>query len=89
MFGPSCDVWSVAATFYVMLAGVPPRDMSSGTRALDVILTKSAVPLEKRNPAIPAGVAAVINKALQDDPAARYQTAGEFRAALKESATRR
>ena len=86
---PASDVWSTAATFYFMLTGCPPREDLPGQTPLSVILNGKVVPIEQRLPEIPLPLAAVLGKALADDPAQRFQTAGEFRVAVKETLPRK
>src|SRR5258708_36226817 len=47
------------------------------------ILSKQPTPPEELNPAIPPRLAEIIRKALEKDPAMRYQTAAEMRDDLK------
>src|SRR5258708_27714284 len=47
------------------------------------ILSKQPTPPEELNPAIPPRLAEIIQKALEKDPAMRYQTAAEMREDLK------
>jgi hypothetical protein len=50
---------------------------------IEAILHNPVVPIEQRDPGIPLSVAQVINRALSNDPATRYQDAQQFRAALE------
>ncbi|MBN2559617.1 MAG: protein kinase [Phycisphaerae bacterium] len=79
---PVTDVWSMGATFYNMLTGQYPRDMGRGQDPMEVILNGKIVPVRKRDSSIPKKVAAVIDRALDNDVKARYQSAGEMRVAL-------
>jgi hypothetical protein len=81
-FKPSGDVWAMGATFYNVLTGKYPREFRRGQDPVDVILKGLIVPIRQRDPGIPASVAEVIDRALVDDPAGRYQNAGEMRKAL-------
>lgn len=49
-----------------------------------IILSGTPVPVRDRNASIPKRLAEVVDKAVQRDPRARYQSAAEFQAALKE-----
>jgi hypothetical protein len=80
---PVSDVWGIAATFYNMLTGAFVRDFGSGQDPIAVILAQPPVPIRQRDRSVPQQLAAVIDRALRDDPAERYQTAGEFREALR------
>lgn len=48
-----------------------------------IILRDEPTPLRKRDPSIGERLASVVDRAVQKDPAARFQTAAEFRAALR------
>jgi serine/threonine protein kinase len=80
---PVSDVWSMGATFYHMLTGALPREMHLFQDPIEAILHNPVVPIEQRDPGIPLSIAEVINRALSNDPAMRYQDAQEFRAALE------
>ena len=80
---PVSDVWSMGATIYNMLTGDFPYPFTSERDPIDVILNEGVVPIRKRDKAIPAPFADVIDRALVKQPKDRYQTAQEFLAALK------
>jgi len=80
---PVTDVWSIGATFYNMLSGAMPRDFPRGCDPMEVILEGEIVPLSKRMPGIPQGLAAVLDKAIQIGPKGRFQDAGEMLAAMR------
>jgi serine/threonine protein kinase len=77
------DVYSLGVVLYQMLAGRVPF---VGTTAVAVAI-KHAIevppPLTQFNPAIPAGVEAVVMKALAKSPSQRYSSAGELAQALR------
>lgn len=79
---PVTDVWAAAATFYSMLTGCTARDFNNDEDPLLQILQHPVVPIRHRDSAIPAGVAAVLDRALEEDAHRRFQSCGEFRAAL-------
>jgi hypothetical protein len=79
---PASDVWSAAATLYFLLTGAFPRDFERGDDPMEVILRGSIVPIDRRC-SCPSRVAKVINKALSNDVADRYEDAGEFHKALR------
>jgi hypothetical protein len=60
-----------------------PRDFPPGKDPLQVILAGGVVPVRERDPALPPALAAVVDRAVEDDLSRRYATAGEFRDALK------
>ena len=80
--GPPSDVWAVAATFYRLLTGALPRDLNPGQDPVLAVLSNPVVPIEQRDSRIPASLAALINRALAPDPAARYPSALEMLAQL-------
>jgi serine/threonine protein kinase len=79
---PESDVWSAAATFYYLLTGELARNFDDQSDPLATILRGGVVPLRQRDPALPEELAAVLDRALTDDPALRYPTAGDFARAL-------
>lgn len=83
---PVSDVWSMGATLYFLLTRQYARDFRPGQDPLPVILGGGVVPIRARDPRIPEAVARVIDRALADDPEARYPTAAEFRDDLERSA---
>ncbi len=71
------DIYSLGATLYAGLSGFIPED--SLMRVMDGL---QLTPLRKRNSKVSEHIAAVIEKALETQPANRYQTADEFKRAL-------
>jgi serine/threonine protein kinase len=80
---PVSDVWSLAASVYHLLTGYYPRDFRVGEDPLPVILRGGVVPLRERDASIPEDLAAVLDRALADDPERRYPHAGELLRALQ------
>jgi len=74
------DLWSLAAVFYHALTGSYPWDFR-GRDPRDVIPREDPTPLREREETVPASVARVIDRALRPNPAQRYQTASEMKAA--------
>jgi len=81
---PVSDVWSMAATIYLLLTGQYPRDYPADVDPLAVILRGGIVPLRQRDPGLPADLAGVIDRALADEPERRHATAGALLQALRE-----
>jgi serine/threonine protein kinase len=79
---PASDIWSAAATFYNMLTGALPRDYGARRDPLEVVLREPSVSILHRDSAVPKGIAAVIDRALCDEPDGRYTSAGEMRESL-------
>ncbi len=80
---PEVDVWSMAATLYYMLTGVPPRTFPKDKDWCEVLLETDAVPIRARNPALPMRLAEVIDRALIESPTIHFQTAADFKRALE------
>jgi serine/threonine protein kinase len=80
---PTTDVWSLAATLYFLLTSQYPRDFGEDADPLAVVLRGGVVPLGRRDASLPPDLAAVIDRALHDEPARRFPTAREFLTALR------
>lgn len=81
---PRSDIYSMGVILYHSLIGKPPFE-SSGTNMATIIyghLEKAPVPPRQYNPALPAAVEQVILRALQKQPADRFQTMEEMIQAL-------
>ena len=78
-FGPATDVYALGATLYDLLAGVAPA--SSMDRMLGTVLD----PPVMVNPALAPHVSDAVAKAMNLEPADRYQSAEVFVAALSEA----
>ncbi|HLM73859.1 MAG TPA: hypothetical protein VK459_14235, partial [Polyangiaceae bacterium] len=66
----TADVWGAAALLYEMLTGVPPEDPFK--------------PISRVLRCVPRSLCAVLDRALQSDPRARYQSLRDLVRALKE-----
>ncbi len=80
---PDVDVWSMAASLYYMLTGVPPRNFSGGRNPVGVVLRNNPIPIRERDSSIPRALAEVIDHALIEEPEIYFKSAGEFRKALE------
>lgn len=80
---PRSDLYSLAATLYHLLTKIPPEDAL--TRAMSVLSQgpDPLVPANQIRPEIPAGVAAILHKALDLDAGQRPATASEMRSMLR------
>jgi predicted Zn finger-like uncharacterized protein len=79
---PVSDVWSISATLYRMIVGVPPRDSAAGLSEWQVVGECPAVPIRERDPSVPQELAAVIDRGLALNVDDRIQTAEELRLRL-------
>lgn len=82
---PEVDVWSTAACLYHMLTCEYPRDFGEPQYEWAVVMGTAPVPIRERNPHVPAALAAVIDRALVDDPVIEIGDAATLRAALLEA----
>lgn len=78
------DIYSLGATLYASLSGKIPEDGLA--RAMD---NTQLTPLHKHNPKISMRLAMAIEKAMAIDPAARFQTAEDFKRTLVDIQARR
>lgn len=79
---PVTDVWSMAAAFYNMLTGKFPYEFTPGRDPIDVILNEAVVPIRKRDKALPASLATVLDQALVQKAKDRFQTGSELLRAM-------
>jgi len=79
---PPVDVFSMAATFYRLVTGMPPRDVQGREGDFLALLKQQPIPILERGVPLPAKVAALIDLSLAKEPARRPQDAAEFRDAL-------
>ena len=82
---PVSDVWSIGATFYNMLTGQLPRELRRGQDPVEAVLQGCIVPIRTRDSSIPVRLADVIDRAVANEPAQRFQDAEEIRKALKKA----
>jgi serine/threonine-protein kinase len=80
---PAADQYSTAAMLYHLLTGKFAFDLPAQLpMALMMILDEDAVPIRRRKPDVPEGLAAVVHRALARDAADRFPNVDAFRAAL-------
>jgi serine/threonine-protein kinase len=78
--GPQSDIWGLGVMLYEMASGVRPFHGENLYKLCTAIIQE---PMPALPASVPAGLAAVIKRCLQKEPARRYQRAGELRAALE------
>ncbi len=80
---PETDIWAIGATMYNLLTGEFPRNFLHSRDPLDVVLHGDIIPILSRDSSIPKDLAEIIDRAVRNDPAGRYQHAGEMLSALQ------
>jgi len=77
------DVYSLGAVLYESATGERPFPAKDVSTLIADIARKSPTPPRQLNPDLSAGLERLIQRCLAKDPARRYQTAAEIRAALE------
>jgi Protein kinase domain len=72
------DLYSLACAGFELLCGTPPFAQDQGLTVMYDQLYVPPPPATVRRPDLPAGVDAVLSRALAKNPADRYATCGEF-----------
>ncbi|MGA8090703.1 MAG: protein kinase [Terracidiphilus sp.] len=72
------DLWSLGVVYYESLAGRPPFREDGNLATLRAIVEKSPSRLREMRTDAPAEAEHLVARALEKDPAKRYQTAAEF-----------
>jgi serine/threonine-protein kinase len=76
------DVYSVGVMCYEMVTGEPPFRHPTYLGLLSMHLNQKPEPPRKRNPNVPGELEKIILRAMEKDPARRFQSMGEMEAAL-------
>ena len=76
------DLYSVGVTLYEMVTGQPPVQGTSFYSILKAHMEAKPRPATELAPHLPPELSRIISKSLEKRPEARFQSAGEFHAAL-------
>ena len=77
------DVFSLGVALYEMVTARRPFDGETSAAVFDAILNRAPTAPVELNADVPAELEQIINKALEKDPALRYQSAADLGADLK------
>jgi len=80
---PRSDVFSMGVVLYEMLTAHRPFEGDTSAAVFDAILNRAPTAPVELNDEVPAELDQIINKALEKDPALRYQSAADLGADLK------
>jgi serine/threonine protein kinase len=81
--GPHSDIYALGATLYHLLTGVKPADAVTRATALKDSQPNPLRPAHEINSAVELELSMILNRAMAYDAAERFQTADEFRQALR------
>jgi serine/threonine protein kinase len=82
--GPQSDIYALGATLYHLLTGVKPPDALTRATALVSARPNPLKPADEIVEAIGVELAAILTRAMAQNPDDRYGTAAEFREALRQ-----
>ncbi len=83
------DIYAFGAVMYRLLSGKPPFEFDTETSPAEAwmaiglkIIGEPVTPLSEAAPQVPENVSAIVMRCLAKDPAERFQTVSELRAAI-------
>lgn len=77
------DIFSLGVVLYEMLSGVQPFAGASDLDIYEATINNTPKPLRELNVEIPSELNQIINRAMEKEPAKRYQTMSAFRVELQ------
>ena len=80
---PQSDIYALGATLYHLLTGVKPPDALARAAALVSAKPSPLKPANEVNLAVGPELAAILDRAMAQNPDERYRSAAEFREALR------
>lgn len=80
---PATDLWSLGVILYQAASGKSPFMRNTAVATILAVVLEEPPPLAQLGLALPPGLAELIHRCLQKDPAARWPSAGALAAALR------
>jgi serine/threonine-protein kinase len=81
------DLYSVGVILYRLLTGRLPFDADTAISMVQMQISEAPTPIATFRPDLPVWCTAIVDRALAKSPSDRFQSADEFRAALRSAVT--